>query len=415
MRFLIIGSGGRESVIAWRLMKDGSADEVYVLPGNGGIDKNFRVNIDIDDFTAIDKFCEDKKIDFIVVGPEAPLVAGLVDYLEEKGRKVFGPSKQAAQLEGSKLFAKSIMEKYDIPTAKYVNFDKKVDLLEYIKGVDDFPIVIKLDGLAAGKGVYLPENIEDALIFVEENVGENQSVFVEEFLDGEEASVLGICDGENVLPLVAAQDHKRIGEGDIGPNTGGMGAYAPAPVVTPERLNYIYENILKRTVDGMKKEGIPFKGVLYAGVMISGDKINVLEYNVRFGDPEIQVILPLLKNRLGDLFFAATENRLNEIDIQFEDKHTITVVMASEGYPGKYEKGREILGLDNLPDDIVVFHAGTKEENGKIYTNGGRVLNVTAMDSSLEGAREKVYSAIEKIKFKGAYFRKDIAHRAIKK
>lgn len=413
MNYLVIGSGGREHTIAWRLQNDGSAEEVYVAPGNGGIDPAYRVDIAVDDFEGITSFCREKAIDLVVVGPEAPLAAGLVDHLTGAGITAFGPSKAAARLEGSKLFAKTIMEKYNVPTAGHYDFTGKSELLEFIEKQKDYPVVIKLDGLAAGKGVAIPESKSEAVEFIEENVKEDTAVFVEDYLTGEEVSVLGISDGTTVKAFISAQDHKRIYEGDQGPNTGGMGAYAPAPVATPERLGRIQKEVLEATINGMKEEGIPFVGILYAGMIIDNDKINVLEFNVRFGDPEAQVILPLLKGKLGDIFKGAVEGRLEEIDFSFSSDHAITVVMSSGGYPGSYEKGKEITGLDQVEKDIIVFHAGTKEKGGKIFTNGGRVLNVTATAPTLVEAKEKAYSAVEKIGFEGAYYRKDIAHRAL--
>jgi phosphoribosylamine---glycine ligase len=414
MKYLVIGSGGREHALAWRLMSDGSASEVYVAPGNGGIEDSYRADIRVDDFHGIAKFARDKKIDLVVVGPEAPLAAGLVDHLEENGIRTFGPTRKAAQLEGSKLFAKYIMEKYNIPTCRHWEFNGKKELLEHINGVTDYPIVIKLDGLAAGKGVGLPENRDEAMDFINRMVEDDSNVFVEEHLSGEEASILGISDGETIKSMVSAQDHKRIYDGDRGPNTGGMGSYAPAPVMTPERLKRVHETIMKPTIEGMKKEGIPFKGVLYAGLMISGDDINVLEFNVRFGDPEIQAVLPLLNGRFGDILMAAVEGNLHNTDLSFKEKHAISVVISSGGYPLDYEKGKEIRGLDSINKDLIVFHAGTKRENGKIYTNGGRVLNVTGMGESIRAARDFVYGEIDKISFDGAFHRKDIAYRALR-
>jgi phosphoribosylamine--glycine ligase len=286
MKYLIIGSGGREHALYWRLLNDGSAaiDDVYAAPGNGGIADNYRVDLKIDNFAGIEKFCIEKKIGAVIVGPEAPLVKGIVDYLIQKKIPAFGPSKAAAMLEGSKLFAKTIMNKYKIPTASHNEFNNKKELIQYTKSVKEFPIVIKLDGLAAGKGVGIPESINEALDFININVEEDTKVFVEDFIEGEEASILGISDGNTVIPLVSAQDHKRINDGDKGPNTGGMGAYAPAPLINSTMLNRIREEVLMPTVDGMKKEGIPFKGVLYAGLIIKGDSIKVLEFNARFGD-----------------------------------------------------------------------------------------------------------------------------------
>jgi len=413
MKYCVIGSGGREHTIAWRLLNDGSASEVYVLPGNGGIEDRFRVDIPINDFPAIEKFCIEKDIDTIIVGPEAPLVEGIVDYFLEKNIPVFGPTKKAAMLEGSKLFAKMIMEKYGVPTAAHDDFTDKELLREHIQSRNDFPLVIKLDGLAAGKGVCVAMDKKEALDFIAENVAEGQKVFVEEFIDGEEASVLGISDGETILTFTAAQDHKRIFDGDTGPNTGGMGAYAPAPVMDAAKLERVYNEVLKPTIDGMRSEGIPFRGILYAGIITKGDDIKVLEFNVRFGDPEAQVILPLLNEKLGDIIQGSIQGTLGSMNITFREKHAITVVMASGGYPGSYDKGKIITGLDAVSDDVIVFHAGTKNDNGTILTSGGRVLNVTAVGDSLVDAREMVYREIQKIRFDGAFYRKDIAHRAL--
>ncbi len=414
MRYCVIGSGGREHAIAWRLMTDGSAGEVYVLPGNGGIADEFRVNLKIDDFEGIAKFCSAKKIDMVVVGPEVPLSAGITDFLVERGIRTFGPSKRAAMLEGSKLFAKRIMRACGVPTGDYHEFVSRDELLRHIDSARSFPMVIKLDGLAAGKGVGIPENRKDARAFVDSMVRDGMKVFVEEYIDGEEASVLGISDGDTVLPLVAAQDHKRVFDGDRGPNTGGMGAYAPAPVMTAERLERVRREVLVPTIEGMKKEGSPFKGILYAGVIVKGDDLRVLEFNARFGDPETQVILPLLENRLGDLFNAAVDGTLAKCDIRFARKSAITVVMASGGYPGEYEKGKLIKGLDTVPEGAIVFHAGTEARDGSCFTAGGRVLNVTATGRDLAAARDLAYEAVGRLSFEGAFFRKDIGHRALK-
>ncbi|HOS38241.1 MAG TPA: phosphoribosylamine--glycine ligase [Spirochaetota bacterium] len=413
MKYLVIGSGGREHALAWRLLADGSADEVFVAPGNGGIEERFRVNIAIDDFAGIERFCRDSAIDIVVVGPEAPLVAGLVDFLTGKKIPAFGPTAAAARLEGSKLFAKFIMEKYGVPTAGHRDFSSKADLLAHIETIADYPIVIKLDGLAAGKGVGIPESKAEAIDFIERNVKDGAKVFVEDFLAGEEASVLGISDGETVLPFIAAQDHKRAYDGDRGPNTGGMGAYAPAPVARDAVLERVRREVLVPVVQGMKAEGCPFKGILYAGVIIDGDSIKVLEFNVRFGDPEAQVILPLLNGRLGDFLQASIAGSLHECELSFKRMSAITVVMASGGYPDDYRKGIPITGLDAVSEDLIVFHAGTRMENGACVTSGGRVLNVTALGESFQAARDTVYGEIGKIRFEGAHFRKDIGHRAM--
>jgi phosphoribosylamine--glycine ligase len=414
MRYLVIGSGGREHTIAWRLINDGSAREVYVAPGNGGIADKFRVDIPVDDFNAIERFSIEKDIDAVIVGPEAPLVAGIVDFLNDKNIPVFGPTRKAAMLEGSKLFAKEIMERYGVPTAHHIDFVGKENILQHIEKTERYPIVIKLDGLAAGKGVGIPDSREEAVDFVNQNVKADTRVFIEDFIDGEEASVLGISDGDTIVPFVAAQDHKRIFDDDKGPNTGGMGAYAPAPVIDKEKFKRTHNEVLKPTIEGMKREGIPFKGILYGGLIVSGNDIKVLEFNVRFGDPEAQVILPLLNEKLGDLIQGSITGKLNGMHFSFSDKTAITVILSSGGYPGSYEKGKEITGLNELSDEIIVFHAGTKYENGKYYTNGGRVLNITALGNSFQEAREKVYSEIDKISFEGAHYRRDIGHRAIK-
>jgi phosphoribosylamine--glycine ligase len=413
MKYLVIGSGGREHAIAWRLLADGSANEVYVAPGNGGIEDKYRINIKPDNFTALEEVCLTKKIDCVVVGPEQPLSAGIVDFLESKKIPAFGPNAAASMIEGSKLFAKKIMEKYNIPTANHYDFTGKESILKYIESVKNYPIVIKLDGLAAGKGVAIPESKAEAVDFINQNVIEDMKIFVEDYIDGEEASILGISDGKDILPFITAQDHKRIFEGDKGPNTGGMGAYAPTKIVTDEMLNQIKKTVLQPTIDGMKNEGIIFKGILYAGLMISKNKICVLEFNARFGDPETQVILPLLDVRLGDLILSSISGGISKQKISFKKAHAISVVMSSGGYPGNYKKNIEIKGLNDVSKDVIVFHAGTERINNKIVTSGGRVLNITAIGNDLDQAKDKVYSQIEKIKFEKAFYRRDIGHRAI--
>ncbi len=413
MKYLVLGSGGREHCIAWRLLNDGSASEVYVAPGNGGIAPEYCIPIDPANFDAVKKICLEKKIDVVMVGPEAPLVSGVVDYLSKEKIPVFGPSRQAAMLEGSKLYAKRIMEKYGVPTSAHRDFQGKESILSYLSRIKDYPIVIKLDGLAAGKGVCVASSQEEAHKFVSENCFSDSIVFIEDFIDGEEASVLGISDGENIFPFIAAQDHKRAFDGDKGPNTGGMGAYAPAPVINETRLRQVRDEVLVPVINGMKKEGHPFKGILYAGIIVRGSDIKVLEFNVRFGDPEAQVLLPLLKNKLGDLIEASITGNLYKQILEFQPRHAITVVIASGGYPGTYEKGKLIVGLDRISSDIIVFHAGTQSKNGQILTSGGRVLNVTACADTLLQAREKVYQEITKIFFEGSFFRSDIAYRAI--
>ncbi|MEJ5361946.1 MAG: phosphoribosylamine--glycine ligase [Spirochaetota bacterium] len=414
MRYLVVGSGGREHAIAWKLIHDGSASEVYVAPGNGGIDERFRIQVAVNDFESLYTICKQKNIDIVIIGPEAPLVDGVVDFLQNRGITVFGPTAQAAQLEGSKLFAKYIMQKYNVPTAHFREFKDKESLTGYIESSSVFPVVIKLDGLAAGKGVGVFRDRETALQFIHEMVKDNTKVFVEDFCDGEEASVLGISDGTTVLPFIAAQDHKRVYDNDEGPNTGGMGAYAPAPVVTSRILERVHREILQPVILGMKNEGIPFVGILYAGLIIKGNDIKVLEFNVRFGDPETQVLLPLLSGKLGDFIKAAIDGKLSGINLSFMNKHAITVVLASGGYPGSYTTGLPITGLERLPEDILVFHAGTKRD-GQLLTSGGRVLNITAIADSLEEAYHKVYDAIPSVSFEGMHYRKDIGFRALKK
>jgi phosphoribosylamine--glycine ligase len=413
MKFLVIGSGGREHALAWRLLADGSAEDVYVAPGNGGIDDKHRVDIQADDFHGIARFCHDKKINLAVVGPEVPLVNGIVDFLETENIPCFGPKQKAAMIEGSKLFAKRVMETYEVPTAGHWDFTGKNTLVEFIDKQKKYPLVIKLDGLAAGKGVGIPHNKQEAMTFINDNVKENTRVFVEEYIDGEEASVLAVSDGTTVIPLVAAQDHKRVFDGDQGPNTGGMGAYAPAPVVTPERMGFIKKNILQPVIDGMRKEGTPFKGVLYAGLMIKRDKIMVLEFNARFGDPETQVILPLLDVKLGDLLLRSVNGTLADYEVKFRKAHAMTVVVAAGGYPGNYEKGKVITGFEKLSDKIMLFHAGTVRKDGVIISNGGRVLNVTSTGTTLKEAQSNIYAEIGKLNFEGSFYRKDIGYRAL--
>lgn len=411
MKYLVIGSGGREHALSWRLLNDGSAREVYVAPGNGGIHPEFCVRMDTSRHTDVIEFCKAKKIDFVAIGPEAPLADGLADSLMAAGIPHFGPSAKAARLEGSKIFAKEIMERSNVPTAGHREFTGKKNLIAHLESVKDFPVVIKLDGLAAGKGVIVAESFKDAIEFVEENVAETTRVFMEDFLTGEEASVLGISDGNTVLPFIAAQDHKRVFDGDLGPNTGGMGAYAPAPVADMAAVQEYCKQVHQPVIDTMREMGVPFKGILYAGLMI-GSRMNVLEFNARFGDPEAQVLLPLIDGKLGDLMIAAYEGRLTPGMLKFTSCAAMTVVMASAGYPGPYAKGRAISGLDLVSDELIVFHAGTVREDNRIFTSGGRVLAVTAVACSLEQARDMIYDEIDKIRFEGAHYRKDIGHRA---
>ena len=420
MKVLIIGNGGRESTIAWKLSQSKKVGKIFIAPGNGGTLK-YGENIDIavDDIRGLIKFAKENTIDLTVVGPELPLTLGIVDEFEKEGLKAFGPSKLAAQLEGSKEFSKDLMKKYDIPTAEYGTFTEYEDAKKYLeeKGA---PIVIKADGLAAGKGVIVALTMEEArvglkTIMEDKKFGKSGSkVVIEEFMDGEEASILAFTDGNTIVPMVSSQDHKRIYDGDKGPNTGGMGTYSPAPIVTEEMNKKVYETILKPTIDGLKKEGIKYKGILYAGLMIMEDEVKVVEFNARFGDPETQVVLSRLESDLFKIFMAVVEEKLDEIEIKWDNEAAVCVVMAAGGYPESYKKGDKITGIETAEESgLLVFHAGTKKENNEILTNGGRVLGVVGKDKTIKDAVKKVYSNIDEIKFEDKYYRKDIAYRAL--
>lgn len=422
MKVLVIGSGGREAAIAWKLSQSKKIKEIFIAPGNGGTyqyGKN--ISIKVEDIEGLKKFAIENKIDLTVVGPEIPLTMGIVDEFEKEGLKAFGPSKLAAQVEGSKDFSKNIMKKYNIPTAEYETFTEYEAAKKYIeeKGA---PIVIKADGLAAGKGVIVAMTMEEAQnglkeIMQDKIFGEsNSKVVIEEYMDGEEASILAFTDGKTIVPMVSSQDHKRIFEGDKGPNTGGMGTYSPAPVVTNEISKKVYDKVLLPMIQALSKEGIKYKGVLYAGLMIKDGEPKVVEFNARFGDPETQVVLPKLKSDLFDIFMAVVEEKLESVSIEWSEEATVCVVLAAGGYPGNYDKNKEINGIKNAEEKgLLVFHAGTKEENGKIYTNGGRVLNVAAMGKDIKEAVKNVYENIDNINFENMYYRKDIAHRALKR
>lgn len=423
MKVLIIGSGGREHVLAWKIQQSPQVKKLYCAPGNGGIAQIAEcVDIKADDIPGLVRFAKKEKIDLTVVGPEAPLVLGIVDTFEEEGLKVFGPKRKAAQLEGSKVFAKEFMQRHHIPTAGFASFDTLKAAKDFLSRAT-FPLVIKADGLAAGKGVMICQSLkegEEALdrimgqkIF--ENAGDR--IIIEECLQGEEVSILAISDGKDYVILDSAQDHKRIFDDDIGPNTGGMGAYSPAGIVTEAVLKRIEAGIIEPVLRGMDEEDNPFKGVLYAGLMMTSEGPKVLEFNVRFGDPEAQAVLPRLKSDLTDILLAGCEGRLNKIDCQWDPRHCVCVVMSSGGYPGEYEKGKEIKGLDSIDEkfDTFVFHAGTKKEGKKIVTSGGRVLGVTSLGEGIEDAIHKAYEAVEKIQFDRYFFRRDIGARAVKK
>lgn len=421
MKVLLIGSGGREHALAWKLVQSPMVDELVAVPGNPGIamlPKTLNVALDVDNHEEILDYVKACGIGLVVVGPEAPLVAGLADVLRANNIPVFGPNKSAAELEGSKAFSKEMMAKYGVPTAFYKICEDAATAKAYVeeKGA---PIVVKADGLAAGKGVVVAMTKEEALAAIDDMMGDlcfgaaGARVVIEEFMEGEEASLLAFTDGKTVVPMIASQDHKRVGDGDKGPNTGGMGTYAPAPVMTPELRQKAYDTILKPMVDAMAKEGKPYQGCLYAGLMIKGDSVKVVEFNCRFGDPETQVVLPLLDGDLAEIMLACANGTLDQVKIVWHDRAAVCVVMASAGYPGSYPKGKEITGLDNVPENSVVFHAGTKLADGNIVTSGGRVLGVTAFAGDIKAARDKAYEAVEKISFEGAFCRKDIAWRAL--
>ncbi len=420
MKVLVIGSGGREATIAWKLSQSEKVTEIFIAPGNGGtLAYGQNINIKADDIDSLEKFAKENQIDLTVVGPEVPLTMGIVDVFEKSGLRVFGPSKLAAQVEGSKDFSKNIMKKYNIPTAEYATFTEYEKALSYVKE-KGAPIVIKADGLAAGKGVIVAMTEEEAVnglsdIMQDKIFGAgNAKVVIEEYMDGEEASILAFTDGKTIIPMVSSQDHKRIFEGDKGPNTGGMGTYSPAPVVTEDINQKVYDTVLKPMIDGLKSEGIVYKGILYAGLMIKDNEAKVVEFNARFGDPETQVVLPKLKSDLFDIFMAITDEKLDQVDIEWSDDATVCVVLAADGYPGSYEKNKLITGIENAEQKgLLVYHAGTVEKDGQIYTSGGRVLNVVAKAPTIKDAVDKVYKDIDEIKFENKFYRKDIAHRAL--
>lgn len=423
MKVLVIGGGGREHTIVWKLSQSSKVDKIYCCPGNAGISEIAEcINIDDNNFEAVADFVKYEGIDLTIVGPEAPLSKGIVDVFEKNGRKILGPNSKAAQLEGSKVFSKDLMRRYGIPTAEYKVFTSYLHAEDYVR-MKGAPIVIKADGLAAGKGVIMAKTVDEAiaglkLIMKDRAFGEaGNRVVVEECLDGEEASFMAFTDGKTILPMVSSQDHKRVFDGDQGPNTGGMGAYSPAPVITPELESVIMEKIMRPTVNGLQSEGIKYKGILYAGLMIKDNKPYTLEFNCRLGDPETQPVLSRLKTDLTDIALAIADERLSAINLEWKPEVSVCVVAASKGYPGAYEKGKVIKGLDDAGklDDVIVFHAGTAFNKNKIVTAGGRVLGVTALGKDIKDAKEKAYKAIEKIHFSGMHYRKDIADRAIKR
>jgi phosphoribosylamine--glycine ligase len=421
MKVLVVGSGGREHALIWQLKRSTKVKTVYCAPGNGGIARDAEcVSIDVADLKGLLQFAVKQKIDLTVVGPELPLTMGIVDRFQEKGLKIFGPTAAAADLEGSKVFAKDLLAKYRIPTADYAVFSEPKAAEQAVHAMDP-PFVLKADGLAAGKGVLLCHTRGEAFdgiqtIMEEKKFGKAGSrLVIESFLEGEEVSVLAVTDGKDYIILPAAQDHKAVFEGDRGPNTGGMGAYAPAPVMTDRLLETVCNKVIRPTIDGMASEGRSYSGVLYAGLMITAGGPKVLEFNCRFGDPETQAILPLLKTDLVDVMMASIDGTLSKCSVKTTKKAAVCVVMASGGYPGSYEKGKRIRGLSDLDPEILVFHAGTKRKGDDIVTSGGRVLGVTAVGGRIETAIRNVYRAVGKITFDGAYYRRDIGHRALKR
>ncbi len=421
MNVLVIGSGGREHALVWKMRQSKKVKKLYCAPGNAGVAQEAEcVNIQPDNIDALLSFAKEKKIDLTVVGPELPLSLGIVDKFEETGLRVFGPTASAARLEYSKAFAKEMMAKCNIQTAAFKTFTSSHEAKEYIKE-KGAPLVIKADGLAAGKGVVVAETVDEAINAVTDMM-ENRSfgdagdkVVIEDCLKGEEASFMVFTDGTTIVPMVSAQDHKRVFDNDKGPNTGGMGAYSPAPVVSDALAEKVIDEVFKPLLNGLKKEGIIYKGVLYAGLMIDDNQLNVLEFNCRFGDPEAQPILFRLKSDIIEIMEAIIDNKLSDITVEWEQEASVCIVIASKGYPGNYEKGRVIQGLDEAEEikGIKVFHSGTAKKEDRIVTAGGRVLGVTASGRDINEAVATAYKAVEKIKFDGMHYRRDIASKAL--
>lgn len=422
MQVLVIGSGGREHALAWKSAQDQSVSKVFVCPGNAGTaleNKLSNISININDFNAIENFCIEENIDLVIIGPEQPLVNGLADYLQSKQIKTFGPSQAAAQLEGSKTFSKNFFKKYGIPTAAYAAFDNYDAAREYLDTIN-YPTVVKADGLAAGKGVIICSSKEEAIgalesIFKDQAFGEaGRSIVIEDFLYGEEASFIAVVSKDKMVPLATSQDHKAVGEGDIGLNTGGMGAYSPAPVVNDHIHQKIIDEVMKPTMKGLIAEESPYLGFLYAGIMINNGELKVLEFNCRFGDPETQPILLRLKSSLVELCLAAIDDQLEAYEINWTDKHACGVVIASKGYPESYSSNHQV-AIKQLNDvDMKLFHAGTKLENNKILTSGGRVFCATALGNNLKDAQTKAYNLVNSVSFNGSFYRKDIGYKGIK-
>lgn len=423
MKVLLIGSGGREHSIAWKLAQSKDLDKLYIAPGNPGTAEcGENIPVAANDIDKLLNFAKQNDVELVVVGPEDPLAAGVVDVFEAAGIKAFGPGKKAARLEADKAFAKQLMRSAAVSTAEARIFDRFEDARAYIASRDE-AVVVKAAGLAKGKGVFVCDEPADGILAAERIMCDNifgsagERIVVEDKLLGEEASILAFVDGRNIYVMESSQDHKPVGDGDTGPNTGGMGAYSPAPVVTDELMDRISREILVPIVDGMNRTGSPYKGVLYAGLMLTSGGPRVLEFNVRFGDPETQPILMRLKSDLLQVLLAVCDGRLDQVDLEWDRRPTVCVVMASAGYPGDYEKGKKITGLDDARKmkDVVVFHAGTKRQDGDVVTNGGRVLGVTAIGDTIADAKKRAYETVALIKFDGAYYRRDIADKAIYK
>lgn len=421
MKVLVVGGGGREHALIRKIKESSKVDEIFCTPGNGGISYDAKCfDVSATDIDGVVDLAKKLSVDLVVVAPDDPLVAGMVDALNDAGFKTFGPRSNAAIIEGSKVFSKELMQKYNIPTAEYKVFDNANDAIEYIKEKNEFPTVIKADGLALGKGVIIPENLDDAVAGVKEIMEDKifgasgNNIVVEEFLTGPEVSVLAFTDGKCVKPMVSSMDHKRALDGDKGLNTGGMGTVSPNPYYTEEVAAECMDKIFMPTINAMNQEGRTFKGCLYFGLMITPKGPKVIEYNCRFGDPETQVVLPRLKTDIIDIFEAINNETLSELDIEWSEKACACVIMASGGYPKSYKKGVEITGLTSGQlDGVTVYHAGTKIENDKLVTSGGRVLGVTALGDSLADALKKSYEAVENIHFDNAHYRKDIGKRAL--
>lgn len=416
MKVLVVGSGGREHAIVWKIAQSKKVPKIFCAPGNGGIASLAEcVDIEATDIDALADFAQKEQIDFTIVGMDDPLMLGIVDKFQERGLKVFGPTKKAALIEGSKAFSKALMKKYNIPTAAYEVFEDPTAAIEYLK-TQSFPIVVKADGLALGKGVLICNSFEEAkdavhAIMEEKKFGDaGNKVVIEEFMEGQEVSILSFCDGKTIIPMVSAQDHKRALDNDQGLNTGGMGTFSPSRIYTEEINDYCMEKIFKPTLEAMREEGRPFTGILFFGLMITKDGVKVLEYNARFGDPEAQVVLPRLKGDLLEILEACVDQRLHEVKVEWEDHAAVCVVLASGGYPLSYEKGYPIAGLENFKDaeNMIIFHAGTAKKGDQIVTNGGRVLGVTGIAKTLDEAIKTAYQGVEKIYFEKMHYRKDI-------